>query len=440
MRFRLGAVVLLAAATTSVAPAAQTKATSAAQQKMPVSYVCTMPGDEDVVQDKPGSCPKCKMELQAVRIEQAWACGNNTSIIRENPGKCPVDGRDLVPVTVAHFFDCGEKPAKYYPDTGKCADGSARKERREIRAHGDHNPVHGGQFFMAEDNWHHVEGTYPSAGLFRVFFYDNFKKPLAGKDFSGDLIVLDKADKELATITLAPSRDGKTLEAKIPQQLATTPLKAAATIKYDAKARAQRFDFTFPGLTTDPAPAAPTTTGASTSARPTTSGAKPATPAAASKAPARPPAASTASTTSAAPAAPPPNAASQEPLILDTPLQIPPALADALDESKLPAGTPELLTELSKRAGDVEALVNEGNLSQVWLPATATKTVALVLETHANSLPERQRVAVSDSVKRVVTSAWELDAYGDLGDRRRITEAYQRLAAAVGDLKAAYGK
>jgi hypothetical protein len=442
MRFSLAAVVLVAAVTSSVAPAAQTKATSAAQQKMPVSYVCTMPGDEDVVEDKPGSCPKCKMELQAVRIEQAWACGNNTSIIRENPGKCPVDGRDLVPVTVAHFFDCGEKPAKDYPEAGKCADGSARKERREIRAHGDHNPVHGGQFFMAADNWHHVEGTYPSAGLFRVFFYDNFKKPLPGKNFSGDLIVLDKSDKELATITLTPSRDGSTLEAKLPQQLATMPLKAAATIQYDPKAKAQRFDFAFDKLSTDPGPAKPapaTTTGAATpAARPASSGPKPAAPATAGKAPTKPaPAANAAATP------PPPAAAadaSQEPLILDTPLQVPPALADALDETKLPSGTPELLAELSKRAGDVEQLVNEGNLSQVWLPATATKTVALVLETHANSLPERQRIAVSDSVKRVVTSAWELDAYGDLGDRKRITEAYQRLASAVGDLKAAYGK
>jgi hypothetical protein len=448
MRFRLGAAVLLAAATGSVAPAAQTKAPAAqtktpapAQLKMPVSYVCTMPGDEDVVQDQPGACPKCKMTLQAVRIEQAWACGNNTSIIRVNPGKCPVDGRDLVPVTVAHFFDCGEKPAKYYPDAGKCTDGSARVERREIRAHGDHNPVHGGQFFMAADNWHHVEGTYPSAGLFRVFFYDNFKKPLPGKNFSGDLVVLDKSDKELATITLTPSRDGNTLEAKLPQQLATAPLKAAATIQYDPKVKAQRFDFVFDKLTIDPGPAKPapaTTTGAAApTARPAPSGAKPATPAAASNAPAKPAAPASAPTT------PPPAAAdasSQEPLILDTPLQIPPALADALDESRLPSGTPELLAELSKRAGDVEQLVNEGNLSQVWLPATATKTVALVLETHANALPERQRVAVSDSVKRVVTSAWELDAYGDLGDRKKITEAYQRLATAVGDLKAAYGK
>ena len=163
MRFRTGAALLLAAATGSVAPAAQTKAPSPAQQKMPVSYVCTMPGDEGVVEDKPGICPnpKCGMVLQPVRIEQAWACGNNTSIIRVNAGKCPVDGRDLVPVTVAHFFACNDE-RQYFPDAGKCADGSARVERREIRAHGDHNPVHGGQFFMAEDNWHHVEGTYPS--------------------------------------------------------------------------------------------------------------------------------------------------------------------------------------------------------------------------------------------------------------------------------------
>src|SRR5438477_4258979 len=251
MRFQLGAALLLAAATGSVVPTAQApKATQPAQQKMPVSYVCTMPGDEDVVEGKPGICPKCKMVLQPVRIEQAWACANNTSILKENPGKCPVDGRDLVPVTVAHFFACGPRGAnqQYFPDSGKCTDGSARVERREIRAHGDHNPVHGGQFFMAADNWHHVEGAYPSTGLFRGYLYDQFKKPLPGKDFSGALVVLDKLDKELASIPLVASRDGNILEARIPQQVATLPLKAATTIKYDPKAPAQRFDFFFTEL------------------------------------------------------------------------------------------------------------------------------------------------------------------------------------------------
>ena len=125
---------------------------------------------------------------------------------------------------------------------------------------------------------------------------------------------------------------------------------------------------------------------------------------------------------------------------MDSPTQIPPALAEAQDESKLPSAIPDLLAELTSRAKEVEALVNEGNLSQVWLPATGTKTVALVLDSRSSTLPERQRVLVSASVKRIVTAAWELDAYGDLGNRQKIVGAYQRMASAVSDLKAAYAR
>src|SRR5882672_10556855 len=119
MRHQLAGLLLLIATAAPVAPAAQsTKPAPSTQQKMPVSYVCTMPGDEDVVEDKPGTCRKCKMVLQPVRIESAWSCANNTSIIRENPGKCPVDGRDLVPITVAHFFACTDAPKQFFPDGG----------------------------------------------------------------------------------------------------------------------------------------------------------------------------------------------------------------------------------------------------------------------------------------------------------------------------------
>jgi hypothetical protein len=129
----------------------------------------------------------------------------------------------------------------------------------------------------------------------------------------------------------------------------------------------------------------------------------------------------------------------QAPLILDSPLNVPPGLAEALDESKLPTDPKALLETLTTRAKEVETLVNEGSLAQVWLPAIGTKTVALALDSRAASLPAGQRATVQAAVKRVVAAAWQLDAYGDLGNRQKIAEAYQRLASAVTDLKAAYG-
>ena len=144
----------------------------------------------------------------------------------------------------------------------------------------------------------------------------------------------------------------------------------------------------------------------------------------------------------AAPAPPPvpaPGAQTTDPTVeLGGFSAIPAALNAALDESVLPAATPALLAELSKRAQEVEQMVNDGNLGQVWLPAMGTKTVALALASHTNTLPERQRAAASLAAKRVVTSAWELDAYGDMGNKQKMTEAFSRMASAVADLKAAY--
>ena len=70
---------------------------------------------------------------------------------------------------------------------------------------------------------------------------------------------------------------------------------------------------------------------------------------------------------------------------------MPPALAAALNEEALPKAIPELVAELMNRSGQIDALMREGNLSEVWLPAMGTKTVALALESHAGSLPAAKR-------------------------------------------------
>jgi len=44
--------------------------------------------------------------------------------------------------------------------------------------HEDHDPKHGGIFFMALDEVHHLEGALSSPGMFRVYLYDAMTMPL----------------------------------------------------------------------------------------------------------------------------------------------------------------------------------------------------------------------------------------------------------------------
>ena len=65
----------------------------------------------------------------------------------------------------------------------------------ERRSHGDHNPRHGGQFFMADDNWHHLEGAFVQPNTFRVYYLRRlhpaiggaglFRRPFPRRDANG---------------------------------------------------------------------------------------------------------------------------------------------------------------------------------------------------------------------------------------------------------------
>jgi len=438
----------------------------------PISYVCPMPQDAAVLEDKPGNCPICKMQLVPVRLDaKFWCPTHQTLVVRNEQGKCPLDRKDLVPVTLSVFWTCADDPTRHLLEPGACANGQPRKVGYEARAHGDHNPRHGGQFFMAEDQWHHLEGTHPSPDLFRVFFYDNFTQPIDPKAFVGRVVRV-QGDRDVDPIDLRPSRDGKTLEARL--KTAGPPVQLAALIKFNKDTREQRFDFTFPTITVDSAPSTPAGTatanttstasppggvtrtapsapqagraagrGAATTAAPGVKDAPAAAQARAARTPTDVPTAATPPPIPSAPEAPPPAATVSAPAPQEPSPgagQPPVALAAALDESILPTTTPELLAELTSRTAEVAKLVEEGNLASVWLPAMGTKTVALALDSHARSMPERQRIQVTAAVRRVVTAAWQLDAFGDLGNKQKILEAYQRLASAVSDLKAAYAR
>jgi hypothetical protein len=225
----------------------------------PLLYTC--PHHADHLQDAPGSCPMqmepgeiCKMELVPVRIESDfwYTCPVHTNVrgvLRPKPGMCPIDRRALMPVTVTVHWTCKQDPYSKLLEPGKCLDGSSREVVREVRAHGDHNPRHGGAFFMAFDLWHHLEGTYPRAGLVRVYFYDNFTQPIDATAFIGRLVLREEFDsatnrhKELEVIALKPGPEKNTLDGAL--QNDKLPLLVTLKVKFDPNGREQRSDFVF---------------------------------------------------------------------------------------------------------------------------------------------------------------------------------------------------
>jgi hypothetical protein len=418
MHFRLTGFLALfcVAALAAQAPRTASQTTTTQQSLPPLSYVCIMPGDEAVLEDKPGACPKCGMALVPVRLDTAWSCVTHNQIIQDHPGLCPVDKRELVQITASVFWSCKDNPDKHLLEPGKCADGSIAEKGLERRPHGDHNPRHGGQFFMASDSWHHVEGTYPTAGIFRVYFYNDFTQPMPVAGFTARVSKTDEADKEVGTpISLTRGPGTNTLQARIPA--AKAPVKLKLRVKFKPTDNDSVFDFTFEKVTRDPiAPTprpAPVTTGASaaTQAAPASAAAPPV-------------------------AVPRPNMTGG----MSGGQSLDPSEAPSVfgPQEKLPDSTPELLAELAKRNEEVGAQLKIGAISAIWLPAIGTKDVALALDNHSSELPDAQRAIFASALKRLTLAAWQIDSYGDLGNKEKLNEVYSVFSAAVADIQSAY--
>jgi hypothetical protein len=395
-------VAAVLAASNVLAQPAKPKAPAGDVELPPLSYVCTMAGDEDVIEDRPGKCRKCGMTLVPTRLDSVWTCATRPLlVVADKPGKCPVDGTALVRVTAAVSWTCKDDPTIDKLEPGTCADGSTMVKKYSARAHGNHNPQHGGQFFMAPDSWHHIEGTYLTTGVFRLHLYDDYTKPLAlklAREISGTLVIKDPKtgrDKEIPLV-----RSGRYLQASIGKQ--PFPAQMYAKVVFKPGDRDNRFDFSFDAFSKEPK-AAPSTT--MTSAMP-----------------------------AAAPASATPDAASAPTPAPDLSSTVDPALIPV----PIPETVPEMLAQLRTRTEQIRAFIDKGAFAAIYVPAFQAKDLALALDEHKKELSDdRQRVAVP-AIGRLVRSAYLLDAFGDLGNKQQILEAYDRFSAAVKEIESAF--
>ena len=366
---------------TDALPQSRAAADHPADELPPISFVCPM--HPEVIDGVEGICPICKMDLVTSRSELAYTCPVHGVIHMHGPGTCPIDGRTLQAVTLELVWTCPEHADVTASEPGICSIGGETPELKwQARAHGDHNPKHGGLFFMAPDNWHHLEGTYPEPGLFRVHLYDDFTQPMRPDQTQGRVVTREffdsetKQTRELSAFPLRVAANGEYLEARI--ERLDLPVTLTAKLQFEPGGEEARFDFTFPALSVEPPSGDPIATQTSTRA--------------------------TAASLSGA----------------------------------MPEAAEDLVLEIAIKQLRLQQLIRRGALDEVYVPSLEAKDLALALELKATSLlPEAQR-AVGLAVKRLVRAAWMLDGYGDLGNRPGVEESYAMLATAVADLKRLY--
>jgi hypothetical protein len=89
-----------------------------------------------------------------------------------------------------------------------------------------------------------------------------------------------------------------------------------------------------------------------------------------------------------------------------------------------------LIADLKACETEVGSLVTSGNFGAIYVPALQAKDLALAIQSKTDN-----QEAAEAPVKQIVVSAYQLDNYGDLGDREKINEAYRTFSAAVSALE-----
>jgi len=69
----------------------------------------------------------------------------------------------------------------------------------------DHEPKHGGVFFMAPDRVHHLEGVLLPGGTFKVYLYDDYTRPIPASGFAAVMHLDGSGEAPKLRLSLDPA-------------------------------------------------------------------------------------------------------------------------------------------------------------------------------------------------------------------------------------------
>jgi hypothetical protein len=118
---------------------------------------------------------------------------------------------------------------------------------RPNHAHSDHDSKHGGTFFMALDNKHHLEGVLRPPGVFQIYLYDEYTRPVSRAVLEQTEGTVEWGETEDAPKSAVKvSQDGTVLEASYPGAL-RFPITLTLLMRFPGSSPdAKRELFTFP--------------------------------------------------------------------------------------------------------------------------------------------------------------------------------------------------
>ena len=241
-------------------------------------------------------------------------------------------------------------------------------------AHMDHNPLHGGQFFMAANNYHHLEGALPQPGEFRLYVYDDFKQPVDPRNFAGQVVFeawneeTENYDETRYPLNVAIG--SYYLISEIPDEL---PGEFFAHVWLAGEQ--QRYDFYFEETTVEPV-------GGGSRGTAIRAG---------------------------------PHSHERPPMTIpEDPIAITALMANKRDR--------------------VRTQIENGEWLTLYVPAFDARDLAEVLLDRLTGLSARQRGQARKAIGRVMQSAAELDRSGDLAHRARAQRAFERFDSGVREL------